>query len=1022
MKLDWPASPLTRRRMEALIPVLLCALVCGVNAWGAEPAELLDSIRSTTLDLRRTVALRNIELEIGLAVLKVERGVLIPTRPIDGRTVEFVFIGQARFRCDPPDEIEAGQLELFTGRPFLDAPLEAAVLVITNQETVGEILARPSPLELRAGLIESAEEFHQDWLEKTERRNTGVESAIFRALVGDAAFHSYFAVWARSHELGDFVYQLDPEDAEQITVGSFVPVNVSGWDRTRLRRQLRMQQRKGRWLDVRVEDLGAWDVWLSAPWSPTPGQSLPGNMGFEARHYKLDVTIKKYHHKIEGTAQLRLEALAGGRRAVSLELFRDLQVERVVDQEGRELFSFRSGAEVVVLLAEPTRAGEELTLEVSYGGHVAKWAGRKTFDLENTATWYPHCGVVDRASYDVTLRWPKKYQLIASGRLVDSGRRGDFRWERRVLDQPALAFSFALGEFLIERRQSGRVELVMAFNRHTQWRTTPELRARALDTVEDSLRFFEDLFGPYPLDQLTLVTLPRGYSQSYPGFITLTDTVVRSVPTGNRESMEWLRADTIAHEVSHQWWGNMLGWSSYRDQWLSEGMANYSALLFFARNTKNSRGALAESSTMWRRSLTRLTLGGRTIESLGPVVLGPRLNSSLASDGYRAIVYRKGAVVLAMLARTIGEKPFLEMMRALAEAAEFHVISTEDFIAAIEHMSKLELTDFARQYIYGTGVPQVYYDYEIVEGIGGGWRVRGEAHWLAEPRYTHRLERAVSGGWVLQRDARQRRVSADSGLMVPFRVVVGGEGSDHEFIARQGTAAGTLLEGMVMLAAEQAQFEIETDARPIAFELDPLGEILAYFHPEPTYPRRVSRFRADDLMARGRLAEAEVALRDALELPPPEPVATDGIPWMSDPVGQAQRDDASIRLALARLYVRQQRVEDAQVELDAVADLLESDRVTFRVERDVLQSRLEIARGSYEPAFRRLKKTLKLAAPREGARGWRAALWKVQLASGRSLGSAGGAGARRGPAGFDGAAFFLNGPTWPEITASGGRL
>jgi hypothetical protein len=60
---------------------------------------------------------------------------------------------------------------------------------------------------------------------------------------------------------------------------------------------------------------------------------------------------------------------------------------------------------------------------------------------------------------------------------------------------------------------------------------------------------------------------------------------------------------------------------------------------------------------------------------------------------------------------------------------------------------------------------------------------------------------------------------------------------------------------------------------------------------------------------------------------------------------------------------------------------LESDRVSFRVERDVLQSRLEIARGSYEPAFRRLKKTLKLAAPREGARGWRAALWKVQLAS-----------------------------------------
>jgi tetratricopeptide (TPR) repeat protein len=614
---------------------------------------------------------------------------------------------------------------------------------------------------------------------------------------------------------------------------------------------------------------------------------------------------------------------------------------------------------------------------------VAKWAGRKTFDLENTATWYPHCGVVDRATYDVTLRWPKRLQLIASGRLIDSGQRGDFRWERRVLERPSLAFSFALGEFLVERRRSGRIELIMAFNRNTQWRTTPELRARAMDTVEDSLHFFEELFGPYPLDQLTLVTLPRLYSQSYPGFITLTDTVVRSVTTTDKETMDWLRADTIAHEVSHQWWGNRLGWASYRDQWLSEGMANYSSLLFLTRNSENSRSALAESSAMWRNSLTRPTLGGRTLESLGPVVLGPRLNSSLANDGYRAIVYRKGAVVLAMLARTIGEKQFLEMMRALAEAADYRVISTEDFIAAIEHMSRMELTDFAHRYIYGTGVPNVYYDYEVIKEGAGGYRVRGIAHWLAEPQYTHRIKRTDSGGWDLQRKTVRRPISADSGLMVPFRIVLGADGSDEEFIARQGTAARSLLEGLVLLQAEQARFEIETESRPIAFELDPLGEILAYFHSEPTHPRRVSRFRAEDLMARGDLAEAERAFRQALQLPLPQPVATDGLPWMNDPDVQARRDDASIRLALARLYLRQKRVDDAQGELDSVAELMDSDRVTLRVERDVLQSHVEIAQGAYEPAYRRLKKTLKLAAPREGSRGWRAAVWKMQLASER---------------------------------------
>jgi tetratricopeptide (TPR) repeat protein len=219
--------------------------------------------------------------------------------------------------------------------------------------------------------------------------------------------------------------------------------------------------------------------------------------------------------------------------------------------------------------------------------------------------------------------------------------------------------------------------------------------------------------------------------------------------------------------------------------------------------------------------------------------------------------------------------------------------------------------------------------------------------------------------------------------MVPFRVVLGSEGSDDEFLAQHGAAAQPLLEGLLLLQSEQAQFEIETEIRPIAFELDPLGEILAYFHSAPTYPRRVSRFRAEDLMAKGRLVEAEQAYRHALELPPPGPVALDGLPWMHDPEAQARRDDASIRLALARLYLRQHRTDDAQAELDAVAELLASDRVTLRVERDVLQSHLEIARGSYDPAFRRLKKTLKLANPREGSRGWRAAMWKTQLASER---------------------------------------
>jgi len=524
------------RGLSCLAGALLAVLAVPPPA-AADPAALLDAVRSTTLDPARAVALRNVELEVGIATLELRRGVLIPTRPVDGRIVEMVFIGQARFRCTPPDEIEAGQLELFTGRRFLDAPLEEAVLVVANPDRVDDLLDRPPPLELPPAMLEQAERFHRDWLGKTERRSTGVESAIFRALVGDAAFRGYFAVWARSHEVGDFVYQLDPEDLEQLTVANFTPLSVKGWDLIRLRREIRAQQRKGRWLGVRVEDLGAWDIWLSAPWSPDSDRPLPGDVGFEAERYTLDVTVRRGDLRLEGKVRLQLKALSGGRRAVPLELYRDLEVRRVRDGRGRELFHFRSGPEVVVLLDEPTRAGEDLSLEIEYGGHALRWVARATFDLEDTGTWYPHCGSIDRASYDVTLRWPKKYELIASGTRVDGGRERKYRWERRVLDLPSIAFSFVMGDFLVERRRSGDTELVVAFNRHTAWRQTARERERVLETLDRSLRFLEGLFGSYPLEQLQVATLPREYSQSYSGFMTLTDSVVRPDPPRSEKEM-----------------------------------------------------------------------------------------------------------------------------------------------------------------------------------------------------------------------------------------------------------------------------------------------------------------------------------------------------------------------------------------------------------------------------------------------------------------------------------------------------
>ena len=954
------SAPARGRRAGWLLAALLglgLPIATATAAEGPDPGALLRAIRTARLERQRAVSLRHVEIDLGPATLSVERGFLVPAAPIEGRTLEMVLIGQAVFRAEPPDAIEAGQLELFTGRPRMDMPVEEAVLVLADEDQVARLLDRPPAEPQAEGAWTRAEELYERWIHSVERASVGAEAGMFKALCGDRPYREYFALWCAGHETSEFVYANDPEEAEPLTVAAFIRPGLRGWDRIRLARHLRHQQRNGRYLGLRVEDIGAWDLWLSTHGDRAEEQGS----GFEARHYELDATILRKSLRLEGRAVLHLEATASGRRTVSLELFRDLEVERVVDGSGTELFAFRSGPEIVVQLPRPSQAGERFTLEVHYGGRALEWVGKRVWDLQSTTGWYPQLGSVARSTYDVTLRWPHRHRLFAGGIRVAGGRTGHYRWERRVIDRPAIASSFVLGRFDVAERQAGHVRVTLAFDR-ASGQPSDKARERTFDVITRALAFFEQAFGPYPLDELTVVVLPRDYSQSFLGYVTLTDTVTRAAEAEPYAAGAWIRETTVAHEIAHQWWGNLIGWQSYRDQWLSEAMANYAGLLFHA--SSNDDVSLADLSAGWRATLERTVPSGRTIESLGPVVLGSRLNSSQAANGYAAIVYRKGAVVLAMLARVLGQDRFLAMLRELVHTASGSVITTEGFLEALERMSGTELDGFARQYVYGTGIPLVYYDYDVRPGAEGqGWLVSGEAHRLLEPGLRSRLARRADGSWDVVREPGDAAAHAAATLIVPFRVVLADSETDSAETYRG--RARTAQSGQLTLTGDGQPFEIETATRPLRVDLDPDGEILAEFHARETSPKRWARYRGQDLIVLGRLTEAERELELALSTPVGETRGRQGsLPWMRDPAREQRREDLAIRIALARLYLDQGRDDEGERQLRLADQLAGADGDERRVERDTLWSRLDLRRGHAAQAYRRLKQTMRMAAPR----------------------------------------------------------
>lgn len=939
----------------------------------------------TRLAVERAVAVEGARLEAGPGTIELLRGHLAPAvadlsavgeAPRGDRAIELVFVGEARFRIDPPDPIEAGQLQLFTGRRAIDVPLTRAVLVVADPREVARLSDGGTPLTDQA-VLESLSSTHADWQASTERRLSGVEPSIWAALLGDPLFDDYVAIWVDTEQLGDFVYQVDPEDEEPVTVASFKPVSVRGWDRLRLAREIRLAQRKGRFLGVRLEDIGAWDVWMSA--EPDPDRAEGGfageGRGFETLHYDVDVTLDDRRLDVEGSASLHLEAQQTGRRILRLELFRDLRVERIVDPAGHSLPFVRSGREIVVGLREPSTAGDRFVLRVDYSGRAFNWVGPRTFDLEDTIHWHPHCGQLDRATYDVTLRWPRRYELAASGRRVAGGIDGGKRWERRRLDRAGVAFSFVLGRFVAEERQIDGIDVRVVFARNSDLRRPDPATAALADSLVDVLRDHRQSYGDYPLDYLTVAVLPRGYSQSFLGFMTLSDSVLDSRAARSGEARAPARDLTIAHETAHQWWGNLVGWSSYRDQWLSEALANYAAVDYLARREDAGEDFLAEMSAGWRESLSARTADGRVVESLGPVVLGARLNSSAAANGYRPIVYRKGAVILAMMARTVGPDAFRRMLRELAHAASDRVLTTGSFVAAIERMSSRDFDGFARRFIYGTGIPQVYYDYAI-EQRDADWVVRGEAHVVRRPEYRFRVARREGDeSWDVVR-RRHDPLRDDAGaFMVPFVVTLDAVDDDGRPVGRKG---------QFLLGSDGKSFEVEVPvaAEPRAFHLDPRGEIFARFYAEQRYPKRVARYRGLDHLAAGRLDRAEAELRRALAMDS-DSLADRGQRWILSNERISRNEDASIHLALARIAIERAAWDDARLRLAAIEALDQGQRELFRMERDVLAARIDIRTGDVAAAHRRLKRTLRLASPKHGAMTWRTLLRQLQLRSER---------------------------------------
>jgi hypothetical protein len=457
----------------------------------------------------------------------------------------------------------------------------------------------------------------------------------------------------------------------------------------------------------------------------------------DVEHYRLDTSLDG--GKLSAEAEIRFAALEPV-RMIGFGLLPSLRVSGVEGLDGTEVEFIqepeKSDGAFHVILPAPLGVGETATLKLNYqGDKVVEDAGGGNWAVGARSSWYPSVAAfADRATFDLTFRFSSNLELVSVGEKVSETKEKNRKVARWVTETPIGVAGFNCGQF---KRKEVRDQSTGYALEGYAVRKLPDYLygaqsiggmspTRLLDNAmvdgQNSIRVFTHWFGESPYGRIAITQQPQlSFGQSWPSLVYLP--IIAFFDSTQR----WQLFDTLdrgitsfveevtPHEVAHQWWGHLVGWASFHDQWLSEGFADFSASLFLEATSDSKR-----VDRFWedaRKSILEVGVNGRANDA-GPIWQGLRLSTNRVPGAYQRLAYQKGAYVVHMLRRMMwdretGDAHFRAMVQEFV-ASHLHAnATTEGFKSIVEkHMPPVMDLDgngrldwYFNQWVYGTEVP-----------------------------------------------------------------------------------------------------------------------------------------------------------------------------------------------------------------------------------------------------------------------------------------------------------------------------
>lgn len=754
----------------------------------------------------KTFSLTGGAADVSGLVLKRDRAVMIFNgtfyfaAPVEGRVTGAVFVGQGTFQAAvPPSEFEKNNVKRLLNSDSVQSDFKTAVLRFSDDtfDVIGKNKRDASPTEQAQKM---ASEIDGRMLRET---GANLASRITLSIVNGENPGFFFANFDGGN-LDRFSFFFD---AQTRIPTAYFDINAG---------------EKGLILAYKSlinanETLMAFHG-LEDYQSGTVAYSDVNDL-VDITDYKMDVDLRNPKNKLGLKTTVSMNARFPNLRAVPFFIGESLgEYEKQRLKKQMRLKSVRSGGEeleavqedwegaVTVFLPKATAVNQKLELTFEFEGDFLRQPEfaiiNKCFYPASNTTWYPRHGYLDRATYNFTYKHSKNLKVASVG--MRQSEEPDAEDKESVVTRYAMKYpislaTFALGPFerhseMLKLDDKSVTPIPLEFN------SLPGGIAAIkedfiLAELNNSVRYFHALFGQYPYENFSATFHPYGFGQGFPSML-----MIPSTDRANKFTYSF-----ISHETAHQWWGNIVAWRSYRDQWLSEGFAEYSGVLYTSlrENPKAARKLVDYMRDSLKLPPQTVNGAGKgKLFEVGPIILGQRLNTTKTAGAYQTLIYNKGALVLRMLHFLMSnpvngdDKAFYEMMKDFVERYRNRVASTDDFrMVANEHFvktpiaQKYRLTDlnwFFRQWVYQTELPSYQLEYTFENQPDGS---------------------VILSGNVLQENATEKWL-----MPLPLILTLG----ENKF------AGGT-----VIAYGPKTPFKIKLPTKPLKVELDPQRWVLS---------------------------------------------------------------------------------------------------------------------------------------------------------------------------------------------------